>query len=95
MDSGVLQPSLYNFDPYPRVLAIREPAGFKLYAGLFVILKKVVILQPKIWCCGHHAVMCRRLKGNQVRILSRPAAVSPDQVVTQTESLSAKDGKAV
>ena len=77
------------------MLAIREPAGFKLYAGLFVLLKKVLILQPKIWCCGHHAVMCRRLKGNQVRILSRPAAVSPDQVVTQTESLSAKDGKAV
>ena len=42
---------------------------------ILVNTKKVVILQSKIWF--HLCFTYRELKGNQVRILDRPAAVFP------------------
>ena len=58
--------------PFPR-----GSRFFFLHEGC-ISAKNGLPLQPKIWCCERHAVMCRRLKGNQVRILSRPAAVYPE-----------------
>jgi hypothetical protein len=54
---------------------IKSIADEKIFTIALLIPNFWVPLQPKIWCRKRNPLACCGLKGNQVRILSRPAAV--------------------
>ena len=67
--------------PLQRCNQAASAMWFLDFSWIFIAYKKFfVILQPKIWCRKCLFKVCCGLKGNQVRLLSRPAAVYPTKL---------------